>query len=159
MAFLVVVIASDFGNVLLLACFLFGGSGVGSESKGTVFLSVPLGSVWFPLLVFPCLLESLVSLLDPAGFIWGLIWGLALYEVWPWETTSDFCWAFLGWSSRKLRLIFRGRFPLGHRWSRWLLPWILVQVSALLAALIRSSQGISSLMLAIHSFIEGLRPL
>ncbi len=45
MAFLVTVIAGDLGNVPFLACLLFGGSGIGSRSKGTVFSSVPLGLV------------------------------------------------------------------------------------------------------------------
>ncbi len=45
MAFLVVVIVGDLGNVPLLACLLFGESGVSSGSRGTVFLSIPLGSV------------------------------------------------------------------------------------------------------------------
>ncbi len=43
MAFLVAVIAGDLGNVPLLACLLFGGSSVGSKSRGIIFSSVPLG--------------------------------------------------------------------------------------------------------------------
>ncbi len=73
MAFLVAVIASDFGNVPPLAYLLFGGSGVGSKSRGTVFSSVPFGSVRFLLLVLSYLLRGLVSLLGLTGLIRGLI--------------------------------------------------------------------------------------
>ncbi len=45
MAFFVAVIAGDLGNVPFLACLLFGGSSVGSESRGTVFSLVSLGPV------------------------------------------------------------------------------------------------------------------
>ncbi len=44
MAFLVAVIAGDLGNVSLLD-LLFGGSSVGPRSRGTIFSSIPLGSV------------------------------------------------------------------------------------------------------------------
>ncbi len=73
MAFLVAIIAGDLGNVLPLACLLFGKSGVGSGSRSIVFLSVPLSSVVFPLLVLSCLLRGLVSLLGLTGLIRGLI--------------------------------------------------------------------------------------
>ncbi len=73
MVFLVAVIAGDLGNVPPLACHLFGGSSVGSGSRDTVFLSVPLSSVGFPLLVLSCLLGGLVSLLGRTGLIWDLI--------------------------------------------------------------------------------------
>lgn len=66
-------------------------------------------------------------------------------------------WALFNWLSRKLRLIVKGCFLLEHRWSRLVLSWILVLVPALLTALTRLYQGISSLMLAIHSFIKGRR--
>ncbi len=73
MAFLVAVIAGDLGNVPPPPCLLFGGSGVGSGSRDTVLLSVPLSSVGFPLLVLSCLLGGLVSLLGLTGLIRGLI--------------------------------------------------------------------------------------
>ncbi len=77
MAFLVTVIASDLGNVPPLTCLLFGGSGIGSGSRSTAFLLVPLGSVGFPLLVLSCLLGGLVSLLGLTGLIQGRT------EAWP----------------------------------------------------------------------------
>ncbi len=67
-------------------------------------------------------------------------------------------WRAFVWLSLELRLIFKGLFSLAHHWSRWVLPWILALASALLAALIKSSQDMSSLILAIHNFIKGLRP-
>ncbi len=73
MAFFVIVITGDLENVLPLACLLFGGSNVGSGSKGIIFLLVPLGSGRFSLLVFSCLLGGLVSLLGLTGLIQGLI--------------------------------------------------------------------------------------
>ncbi len=72
MAFLVAVISGDLGNVSLLD-LLFGGSSVGPRSRGIIFLLVPLGLVGFPLLVLPCLLGGLISLLGLADLIWGLI--------------------------------------------------------------------------------------
>ncbi len=72
MAFLVAIIAGDLRNVLLLD-LLFGESSVGPRSRGTIFSSVPLGSVGFPLLVLSCLLGGLVSLLGLTGLIRGLI--------------------------------------------------------------------------------------
>ncbi len=44
MAFLVAVIAGDLGNISLLD-HLFGKSSLSLESRGTIFLSVPLSSV------------------------------------------------------------------------------------------------------------------
>ncbi len=73
MAFYVVVIAGDLGNVPPLACFLFGESDVGSGSRGTAFSLVPFGSVGFPLLVFSCPPRGLISLLGLTGLIRGLI--------------------------------------------------------------------------------------
>ncbi len=68
MAFLITVIVGDLENVPLLACLLFRGS-VGSGSRDTVFSLVPLGLVRFWLLVLPCLLRGLVSLLSLVGLI------------------------------------------------------------------------------------------
>lgn len=45
MTFLVAIIAGNLGNVLILACLLFGGSSVGSGRKDTVFSLVSLSSV------------------------------------------------------------------------------------------------------------------
>ncbi len=43
MVFFLAVIAGDLGNVSLLAYLLFGGNGIGSGNRGTVFLLIPLG--------------------------------------------------------------------------------------------------------------------
>ncbi len=72
MAFLVAVIVGDLENISLLD-LLLGGSSVGPRSKGTIFSSVPFGSVEFPLFVLSCLLGGLVSLLGLTGLIRGLI--------------------------------------------------------------------------------------
>ncbi len=169
MVLLVTVIAFDLRNISLsgtvptsfLWCFFLGF--FLSFSGWLALVSKVLDSEALVLKISSWLLAKLASLYPRLPWYIYFFSLRAPLEAFDWLVSGEWAmdcgavaFGFSIWSSRALWLIFKGRLPLRHFWSRWILSWIFALASILLAALIRLSQGKSSPMLTIYNFIEGL---